>query len=422
MKIAKVCFVIVLLCFIGCQHGIYKQEYKNFLSASRVLPVERIKELDKEIQKDGFSLDVAIEYALGNNPKILSALKQWQRILELYPQLTTFDDPILDYLKEVRRFNISWKIPNPLKLGSWGKSALFQARSAGKLYYERINCVIEKVKKTYHELLFTHKAIQINQMHRFLTEKLRRLAMRKYENAKATQYDIARIQIRYAHLLHREILLKRKLALLRGYLNRLLGRRQTARLGRPKDFKPIIFACKLQELLDLADKRRPELLAARENIKKANEDLKSAYLEWIPDFTLGIMHEKNLHTVLAGMRIPLWPRARLAKIREAKARLEQAKADLASLQDKVFYEVKEGFERLMETQRSWLLYRDTILKLASKTYRLAQKGYESGNLDLLTVVEAMIKLEDIELGYQRVIIDFYKALASLKKAVGEDIK
>jgi outer membrane protein TolC len=135
---------------------------------------------------------------------------------------------------------------------------------------------------------------------------------------------------------------------------------------------------------------------------------------------IGFMYEKDSIAIMAGINIPIQLLKRSAKINEAKALLDEARSNFLSTRNKILYELKDAFEYVMEMQKIAILYSDNIVPLAEQTFTLAQKGYENDKVDLLSVIDAQVELEDVELAAYEAIIDLYKAIASLKKAVGRD--
>ena len=79
-------------------------------------------------------------------------------------------------------------------------------------------------------------------------------------------------------------------------------------------------------------------------------------------------------------------------------------------------------ERLIELRHEAHLLKDTLLPQTTQHLGSAQKVYETGNLDFLSLLDAEKNIEGIRRDYARVAAEFQKAKASLKRAVGGTLR
>jgi cobalt-zinc-cadmium efflux system outer membrane protein len=147
------------------------------------------------------SLDFLIQEALEKNPKLKAAEKKWEADKAKIPQAGALMDPqfsfgimnaTADFDFDVepmtqKQVGIMQQIPFPGKLGLKKKIAGYDALIAQKEYENLKNLILSRVKKTYYDLFYAQRAIQITQQNKGLLSDLARIAETKYTVGKGLQ-------------------------------------------------------------------------------------------------------------------------------------------------------------------------------------------------------------------------------------------
>ncbi|MFO0367294.1 MAG: TolC family protein [Acidobacteriota bacterium] len=233
----------------------------------------------------------------------------------------------------------------------------------------------------------------------------------------ASQLDLARHRQRREIEQTEQIAAEQDLALLRPALEELLAAPVSGELAEPK--------LRLTSLD--SPTQRPDLHAARERVKAAEQDLHRARRARWPQLTaladygvLGAGPDSAIATYNLGatLQIPLWTSGRLdAEIRAASLRLEQAKQEAQRLQLAAARQAAQAQTSFAAQTRAEAAA--AAARAARQVLELTTLRYQSGlatTLDTVTAQEALATAEDLEIRsrYQAQL-----ALAQLAFAYGD---
>src|SRR5262249_23699478 len=199
----------------------------------------------------------------------------------------------------------------------------------------------------------------------------------------------------------------------------------------PKQLKATDLLPDAQALRAAALARRPDLQALADRIAAAETSLALAQKEYYPDFEPFFMYDRfmgnlsnnrDLSTQLGiRMNLPIRRSRRAGAVSEAEARLAQRKAELARMTDQVNYQVQEAYARVQRSEKSVLLYRDTILKAAEANVKAAQAAYVTGKIPFLSLIEAQRNVVGLRDRYYEALADYFRRRAALERAVGGEL-
>ena len=125
--------------------------------------------------------------------------------------------------------------------------------------------------------------------------------------------------------------------------------------------------------------------------------------------------------IMFGITLPIWGAKNRARVDEAKAKLEAAKAELdnqsnsaKAAADKLYWQVKNQ-------ERLFMLYRDTLLPDAKKAAELAQTWYEQKQTDFSQLLETRLVVGNFELAAARAEADYLNSLADIARLAGAPV-
>jgi outer membrane protein TolC len=116
--------------------------------------------------------------------------------------------------------------------------------------------------------------------------------------------------------------------------------------------------------------------------------------------------------------LPVWRERIRAAEAEADAEMAAAEARREAAVDAVRAEVAQAADLLAEMSHVVELYESRLLPAARDQLRAGRTGFESGQVDFISVVEAERNLRSVELGYEEARTDRHRRLAALERAVG----
>lgn len=209
-------------------------------------------------------------------------------------------------------------------------------------------------------------------------------------------------------------------------LNTLLGRPAGARLGTP------VTEPQLQPLPDEADltrqalAQRPELLAGKAMLHKAQATARAASIERAPDLAVwvgfqAILRGSEEHAFTVGVQssIPSFSLAKsAASQRQALAQADGQREALRQVEAQVAQDVRAALLRTDTAARHIRLHRESLLPLAEQTMEAARAGYQSGRVELTLLLETVRALLEHRLNFERYLAEYGLRRAELEAAVG----
>jgi outer membrane protein TolC len=294
--------------------------------------------------------------------------------------------------------------------------------------------IIKKVKYVYYDLYWVDKALQVTEEEKAIIETLENVAQRKYESKFAPQQDVVKAQVELSMLIKKITILKQHRESLVAKLNNLLNRRNEEKIVMVETITPDLVKLDLNELHELADESRQEILAAKLGIEKAEYEKSLAMMDYIPDVTFGFdyvqvgegqtMSPNDGQDAWIGsiaFNIPLWFGRIDDKVKEKKLLLESSKQEYEGIKSDVYYEVEDIYFKILAYKDVIELYETALMPQTEQAFDAAKTGYESGKVDFLNWLESERTLLQTRLAYYKSIVDYQKSIAYLERVIGQDL-
>jgi outer membrane protein TolC len=212
---------------------------------------------------DSVNLDLLIDEALRNNPRIQAAYNNWKAAEYKIEQVKALQDPMANYAyfgknietrvgPQEHKYGISQKIPFPGKLKNRAKAQSKHAAMLKEKYEATKREVIKDIKFVYYDIFWVDKAIQINEEEKAILESLEKVAQRKYESNLAPQQDVLKVQVELSKLIDKLFLLSQNRKSLVAKINSILNRPKGTELTAVSEVELQMFNYNLDELHNLA--------------------------------------------------------------------------------------------------------------------------------------------------------------------------
>ena len=378
-----------------------------------------------------------VRLVLERSPNARAALHAWRAALARYPQVTSFDDPMLgaglaprsvgsDTVDDGYRLDLAQKLPFPGKLRLRGETALGEAEAASHDHTAVRLRLATMASLVFDDYAFAARSLEINDLHVALLEEFQRIATVRYEAGEASQQDPIQAEVELTHALHREVVLQTALRVTADQINALLHRSPALPLPPVPTgtVAPQEAHRAPDELVADALENSPDLLAADARVAAEQARVDLAWREYFPDFTVTgaydrVWQEEDLQPFVGlQMNVPLQLGRRKAAVDEAEARLEQARSQRLAVEDDVRLAVHSGADRLAEARHIAHLFRDRLLPAARDQVAAARSGFETGRNSFLALIDAQRNLLDVELSHADALADVGRRRAELDRAVG----
>jgi len=439
----------LIIVFVGV---FIKQSHADFLIADRqdqMREMEYVLEKTVNIDTESITgLDDYIRVGLRQNAGLKSAFYQWKASLKKIPQVFSLPDPqfsYTDYVREVetrvgpqnRAFSFKQKFPLPDKL--WiRKHKAFKASEAAyyRLEKQRFDLAYQ-IANSYYEYAYLAKAILLTEENMKLLKNFESVAQTKYASGIAKNQDLLKVQVELGKLESDLYSLKDLRVSLVARLNSLLNFPKSTMLPWPDE---MLEGVKLSEeyyevekLVNRLKEKSPQLRTLVEKVHVEEQNLKLSKREFFPDLTVGVTHidtadARNSSTadsgkdplmVMFSVNVPIWFGRLKAGIDEAQASLEAAEYFELEKTNELSSRLALIHYKLRDALRQSGLYETALISKATQTLNATKSGYEAGNVDFLSLIDAQRMLLNFQRAYYRHNANFNQRLVELQSLLGE---
>lgn len=390
-------------------------------------------------------LDALVRAVLDRNPSLDAARHAWRAAIERVPQAESWADPMLAVgvaplsVDSDMPFGASVEarqhLPYPGRLRLAGEAARAAAATAEReidvLGFELAHLAAD----LYHQLYLVERSQVVNAEHVRLLGELKETATGRYAAGLAPQQAPLMAEVALTHVLHRDMDLLTDRHVLATRINALLHRPPGAPLppAAPPPLRAVVPARPpatghhgpvTVEVPDPAPlPARPELAAAEAEIAALRLGVEVAELERYPDLELMTSYSTmfggdHRWMVGVGVGLPVRRERRRAAEAEAESRLAAAQSRRQALADEIAAEVEAAELHLAHTAHVLELYRDRLGPASRDQMRAARSGFETGQVDLGTVIEAERNLRDVDLATVEAEVELARAQTDLDRALG----
>ena len=399
-----------------------------FLAVAAVPPRA---EPDRLISAAQVSLDVLIQEALEQNPEIRAAEQRFEAARAAISPAQTLPDPMIgveyrDLDTREMMYGVTQELPFPGKLKLRGEIAGSEADQTEQEYLATRLATIATLKQAYYELHVVHQSLEIYQRNRMLLREFEESAKASYAVGRGAQQDVFRAQTEISRVLTRLAALDQQQLSLQAELNRILYRPPGTPLGVPEAPHMTPLRRSMDEFDALVDQSAPLLRAQMMSVERAQKAVRLAHREYYPDFEIsaGGMREepmgKDGYRVMLNVRVPLYYAQRQRfEVRGAVAGREAAFNDLQSTKQELLFRIQDNVAQVRRSEELVTLLESALIPQARLTLSSAQAGYSVAKVDFLTLLNALLTLQDNELELHMEIAAHEQAMARLEEIIGE---
>jgi outer membrane protein, heavy metal efflux system len=376
-----------------------------------------------------------IDEALKNNPDVRASQAKIEAAKYRIPQSKSLPDPLFTFGYQNEGFNryTYGEEPNSQWMFSASQQFLFPGKRALKGdMAERDSQSLEamhellklktaaRVKELYYDLFLAYKNIDLLKDKRDLFVRTEELTLARYASGKAMQQEVLMVQTEKYMLLEKEEMLNQKIRSQAAMLRAVIGREKGPPLGRPIQPVYVPFTVTLDEALEMADQRSPEIRSRTRMIEAADTRILLAQKEYYPDFSVsaGYFNRsgdfKDMWSALATVNIPLYYKTKQEPaVLEAKASLAQAKQELEAVKLMIAAAIHDNFSMIGSSERLMDLYKNGLIPKNSQDVELSLSGYATGRTEAIVVITRLKTLLDYEILYWGQFVEREKAVARL---------
>lgn len=377
------------------------------------------------------SLESLVQEALDKNPEIKAAEQRIEAARAAISPAQTLPDPMVgveytDLETRELMYGVTQEFPFPGKLKLRGEIAGREADQVEQEYLAIQLATVSDLKQAYYELHVVHQSIGIFQRNKALLGEFEQSAKASYEVGRGAQQDVFRAQTEISRVLTRLAALDQQQHSLEAEINRILYRPPGTSVGVPESPQMSLLRRSVEELGALVDQTAPLLRAQMMGVERAQREVKLAHREYYPDFEIsaGGMREepmgKDGYRVMLNVRVPLYyTRRQRFEVRGAIAGREAAINDLQATKQELLFRIQDNVAQVRRSEELVKLLESALIPQARLTLLSAQAGYSVAKVDFLTLLNALLTLQDNELELHMEIAAHEQAVARLEEIIGE---
>ena len=382
-----------------------------------------------------------VEEALKGNREIRAAEHRVEGYQNKIPQAGSFPDPMVgvgyqnDTLSSYTygqspdakwMFEASQMFPFAGKRGFRQEMARADAESQQAILETLRRRVVARVTELYCDLFLVNRSLEILAERKSLYGVVEEAALARYSSGMGTQQEVLMAQAEKYMVLEREEMLRQKRETFEGMLNLTMGRDARAPLGRLAALAETPLEASLDELIQTAHQRSPEIRAREKMAAGAEAKVSMARREFFPDVTLTAGVDKrggdytDMYKLLASVNLPLFYKSKQEPaVQEALASQQETRQDLEGARLMVASGIRENLAMASSAKRTMDLYRNALIPRGNQDFDAALSIYSTGRGDALTVMTRLKSLLDYELQYWGQFVEREKAVARIEALTGE---
>lgn len=396
-----------------------------------------------------FPLDWALERAAAVNPSVAGDEARRDAARERAASAWALDDPRLSYEASNipvgdwdfdstplsgHQLMLRQKLPFPGLLGS-REDAARAAYAASRFHLEdRRLLVAGAVETAWAELGFAQRARAITEENIALLRQLTEIAESKYRVGSGLQQDVIRAQVGLTSLLEEALSRRAAVATAEARVSELLDLPPDVALPRTAPLADTAPVPVVASVLDGLEERNPHLRSLAARIEEAEERVRVARFEGLPDFDLGVGYRARKDVrgdtvegddfVSAGitMRLPVDRRRWNSRVAEARADKRRADAEYRGAVAALRARIRAAHAELTRADADGSLVETGLLPQAEQLLESTRSGYEVGRIDFLALLDGQVSLLRAQLRHVRALADRRAAFAALEASAGEKLR
>ena len=323
------------------------------------------------------------------------------------------------------RYSLMQDLPWPGKRGLERDIAAAEATAAGDSASATWSALATAIRTRQLQRWFLVRDAGVLAEMAALLASLEHTAQARYANGLAAQQDVIRAQLEQTGVRNQQIALAGEQRRLEAELNTLLGRPAREPLLEPAGIAPLppVDALDFARLAGRVDAGNPRLQADSALSRAAGHARDRVRRERYPDFSLGlspVQYDQSIREweLMLELNIPLQRRARRARERESEARLARAEARLSDTRQELLGELDARLAALASARRTLELLEGSLLPQAELTLVAARAGYEAGQVDFSTLLDAQKQILQARLDQHQADLAARLELAEIDRLAG----
>jgi outer membrane protein TolC len=439
-SIGRLATLVLLAALAGCTVHLAGEREERHAARQVGKPFEkRIEERQIQPLPETPTPDQLVDYAQLNNAELEQHYWEWRSAIEQIPQDATQTTTLnVAAGTSITHGHTSWSsstlalsndpmtdIKWPGKLDAAAKQTLEEARATGQRFIKAKYDLRNKVLSAYYDYALNAELIRLEQSNQQLLQTMAMVTKARNASGSAGQQDVLKASNEVDMSGNDIANMESQLPSQRAMINALLSRPADAPLPVPADLPPVrTIVYGDGELVELAAKQNPELIALADEIRGQGQGIRLAKLQYVPDFNLSVGTDLMgiTQAVLGQATIPILRYEALnAAIAQAEAKLRASEAMRRQAGNDLTAQVVADITIIRDADRQLDLFEHTIFPRARQSVGVGRSAYETGHASLLDLLDDQRSLIAIERLIAKLRITQETHLAQLESITTSDL-
>ena len=336
---------------------------------------------------------------------------------------------------DVDNYSSSLKVTQPVFAGGSITAKLNAAKLFSLLTDQSIRAVTQDVlyaaQKAYLDVLLNQHLLEISADAVRSAQAHLDSVKQKQEGGVASNFDVLRAEVELSNFKAEYIQNKNAIDVSKSNLLKIMGVSQDSNIVPSDELKYLPSDVSMEEAVEAAFQRRPDLFKRQFDIKWQQEQLNIAKSRWWPridGYYENIWSNPDPHTSEVdwgyawqtgiAATFPVFDGfAREGAIIQQKARFKQAQIDLIDAEETALFELTKALLSIEDSQE-FVESQRMNLDRAEEGMRLAEVGYKEGINTQVEMIDAQAALTKARVFYYQAIYSHMIAKLDLQKAMG----
>jgi cobalt-zinc-cadmium efflux system outer membrane protein len=283
--------------------------------------------------------------------------------------------------------------------------------------------VIETLKLAYFQLGYLQQTFPILERNDQILSQIQQVAESRYRVGQGNQQDVLKAQLQHTKILQEIAMRHQQEEQLEAQVKQLLGRSQSSPDIVTEPLAQTALTQSDAELLDRAQDQNPDVRSRSEMMHRQESQVELSHREFRPDFNASYTYEhtsdkfRDYYMASFGIRLPNRGR-QSAALAEATQNQERAKQQLQAEVQRVQSEVEQQYVVVRRSEDQLRIYTEGLLPQSEATFQAGMAAYESNRQDFQTLLSSFQDALNLNLEYQRELVEHESALARLERLTG----
>ena len=392
------------------------------------------------VQADAMTLLEVDAEALANNPDIRS-LEQQARVAESrLGSAAAVDDPQLGYRawgtpllqpwnlnRTQHMFMFTQNVPGRGKRELRYLIAADDAETQALFVEAKKREIIGLVHQAFYRVLRSYDQVRIHHDQVALAEQAINATRIQYKAGTVSQKDVLQAGVALSRLSEHLIMFEREADSARADLNTLMGRPPDQPLEVTGQYGVLDTLPSQNELLAVAARNRPELLALEVMKKQGTHKVQLAEKGFRPDYSISAGYmlmpsgslNRNGYLAEFSMTLPWLNRGKHdAEIQQAKEEATSVQTEYERQRAVISKEIRDALIRAESARKVVQLYRDTLRPDLQNVSKAAIVAYQTNQTGLLSVIDTQTMSVEAEYALFEALSEYEQSLSALERAIG----